>query len=105
MEELFNFFENYSSKSHIINLNELRASELLKLKKYKNCVYYGEIVNQLKQGKGFFHLIITRGANSLQREAVRGGMESGHKKRQRLGNKQRDKVRRQFRQREKRGQR
>ncbi len=47
-----NRFKSYIPQSDIIDINELRLSKNLKIKKSKYYSYYGEMVNNMKHGKG-----------------------------------------------------
>lgn len=51
-ETTLNRFKNYVPQSDIIDINELRKSKNLKIKKSKYYAYYGEIVDNVRQGKG-----------------------------------------------------
>lgn len=52
MQNLLQYFQNYSCNNKSIDLAKLHASGSLKLKKYKESVYYGEYVNGKRHGKG-----------------------------------------------------
>lgn len=45
-------FKEYVTKSDIIDLAQLKTSQNLKLKKYREAAYYGEIVNGRRHGMG-----------------------------------------------------
>lgn len=51
-QNLLSFFKDYTVKSTQFNMATLHASPALKLKKYKESVYYGEYVNGKRHGKG-----------------------------------------------------
>ena len=50
-EQLMNFFESYVPESDLSML-EIHRSVSLKMKRYKDCVYYGELLNGKRHGKG-----------------------------------------------------
>lgn len=51
-QNLLGFFKEYVSKNDHFDMKALHASENLKLKKYKESVYYGEYINGKRHGKG-----------------------------------------------------
>ena len=51
-ETTLNRFRNYNPVSPYIDLPALKQSKYLKIKKSKEYVYYGEIVNNMRQGIG-----------------------------------------------------
>jgi len=51
-KSLIEIFENYELKTKEINLSEIKESSKTKIKRYKDCVYFGEIINSKRHGKG-----------------------------------------------------
>lgn len=52
IEDIIITFKNYRPKTNIIDVQKLHTSPYLKIKKYKDAAYYGEIVNGKRQGIG-----------------------------------------------------
>lgn len=50
-QNLLKFFQEYQVSSDF-DISQLHTSPSLKLKKYKESVYYGEFVNAKREGKG-----------------------------------------------------
>jgi hypothetical protein len=50
--ELAKAFQNYIPRNKEIEMEELRKSEKCKIKRYKDCVYFGEFINSKRHGKG-----------------------------------------------------
>ena len=46
------FFKSYQANEEYIDINRLHTSPNLKLKKYKESVYYGDFVNGKRHGEG-----------------------------------------------------
>ena len=51
-DNLIKQFKEYVPRSEMVDIAALRASAHLKLKKFKESVYYGEIVNLKRHGQG-----------------------------------------------------
>jgi hypothetical protein len=51
-DHLVKLFKEYEPKSSIIDIHKLRISAALKLKKFRESAYYGEIVNGKRHGQG-----------------------------------------------------
>jgi hypothetical protein len=51
-DNLYKQFKEYQPRSSILHLNQLKSSDHLKLKKFKEAVYFGEIVNAKRHGQG-----------------------------------------------------
>jgi len=49
---LLELFDKYQSQNKDIDLVEMKANGKAKIKKYKDCIYFGEIVNSKRHGKG-----------------------------------------------------
>ncbi len=60
LEKLVTYFKHYKAAGQFIDIKALQESPNLKLKKYKNCVFYGIIQNGLKNGKGIMIYFNTR---------------------------------------------
>jgi len=54
-KSLIELFETYELKTKEMNINEIKDSSKTKIKRYKDCVYFGEIINSKRHGKGFFY--------------------------------------------------
>jgi hypothetical protein len=52
LENLIEQFKAYVPRTDIIDLQKLRDSKYLKMKKYKEAAFYGEIINGKRHGKG-----------------------------------------------------
>lgn len=50
--ELSKAFQNYIPRGKDLDIEELRKSEKSKIKRYKDCVYFGEFINSKRHGKG-----------------------------------------------------
>lgn len=50
-EALVKYFESYKPESDF-RIDELHKSEALKLKRYKECAYYGDMLNGKRHGRG-----------------------------------------------------
>ncbi|EAS06853.1 MORN motif protein (macronuclear) [Tetrahymena thermophila SB210] len=52
-QQLLEYFQNHKVHStEILNMEELNKSQYLRLKRYKQCIYYGEVQNSSRTGKG-----------------------------------------------------
>lgn len=51
-QSLLRFFQNYTPMNSNFDMAYLLGSKNLKLKKYKESVYFGEFVNGKRHGKG-----------------------------------------------------
>lgn len=49
---LMEAFERYQIKNKEITFADIKASNKTKLKRYKDCIYFGEIINSNRHGKG-----------------------------------------------------
>jgi len=50
--ELAKAFDNYQPRNKEIDMDELKKSERSRIKRYKDCVYFGEFINSKRHGKG-----------------------------------------------------
>ena len=51
-DNLVKQFKEYVPRSELLDLVQMRSSSNLKLKKYREAAYYGEIVNGKRHGQG-----------------------------------------------------
>jgi hypothetical protein len=50
--ELAKCFDNYKPRNKELDIDELKKSEKSRIKRYKDCVYFGEFINSKRHGKG-----------------------------------------------------
>jgi len=51
-DQLVKIFKEYQPKSNVLDIDKLRNSPTLKLKKFRESAYYGDIVNGKRHGRG-----------------------------------------------------
>jgi len=57
---LVEVFENYQTKNKDLSITDIKSSTKTKIKRYKDCVYFGEIINSKRHGKGIMVYADTR---------------------------------------------
>jgi len=60
--------EKYQPRNKEISIPLLKSQGKLKVKRYKQCVYFGEIINGKRHGKGISYLLILKN-NSHNKES------------------------------------
>ena len=56
-QNLISAFESYLPKSDIIVIADLKKDESTKIKRYKDCVYFGPFINSKRHGRGIINLL------------------------------------------------
>ncbi|KAL4487476.1 hypothetical protein ABPG72_006996 [Tetrahymena utriculariae] len=51
-DQILEYFETYKPQSNTFDMNELKNNPNLRIKRYKNCIYYGIILEGLREGRG-----------------------------------------------------
>jgi len=57
---LIEVFEKYQTKNKDLSITDIKSSTKTKIKRYKDCVYFGEIINSKRHGKGIMVYADTR---------------------------------------------
>ena len=55
---LISAFEGYSPKSNMVVIDDFRNNENTKIKRYKDCVYFGQFINGKRHGQGTLFILI-----------------------------------------------
>ena len=55
-QNLMSAFEKYLPKSNLIVIAELKKDESTKIKRYKDCVYFGPFINNKRHGQGIIDI-------------------------------------------------